>query len=119
MPASSGGVPPVDFGTGYSSMAYLKSLPVHELKVDRSFVVPDDQQQPRRGDRPLHRRPGPQPGLRVVAEGVEDPGTWQQLDALGCDGIQGYYVSRPVPANDLIDWLEHQQPATPNPQPQH
>jgi diguanylate cyclase len=62
---------------------------------------------------------GRNPGLRVVAEGVEDPATWQQLDALGCDGIQGYYVSRPVPANDLIDWLEHQQPATPNPQPQH
>jgi diguanylate cyclase len=58
-------------------------------------------------------------GRRVVAEGVEDPAIWQQLDALGCDGIQGYYVSRPVPANDLIDWLEHQQPATPNPQPQH
>jgi EAL domain-containing protein (putative c-di-GMP-specific phosphodiesterase class I) len=37
-------------------------------------------------------------GLRVVAEGVEDPATWQELDALGCDAIQGYYVSRPVPA---------------------
>jgi c-di-GMP-related signal transduction protein len=44
-------------------------------------------------------------GLRVVAEGVEDQGTWQELDALGCDAIQGYYISRPVPPDSLITWL--------------
>jgi diguanylate cyclase len=52
-------------------------------------------------------------GLRVVAEGVEDQGTLKELDALGCDAIQGYYVSRPVPADELISWLEQQ----PNPAP--
>jgi EAL domain-containing protein (putative c-di-GMP-specific phosphodiesterase class I) len=51
-------------------------------------------------------------GLRVVAEGVEDQGTWHELDALGCDAIQGFYVSRPVPPDDLITWLQ-QQVATP------
>jgi diguanylate cyclase len=57
-------------------------------------------------------------GLRVVAEGVEDEATWQELDAIGCDAIQGYYVSHPVPPDDLIDWLQ-QQAATPDLQPHH
>jgi EAL domain-containing protein (putative c-di-GMP-specific phosphodiesterase class I) len=56
-------------------------------------------------------------GLRVVAEGVEDPRTLQELDALGCDAVQGYYVSRPVPADNLISWLEQQQVATSSLQP--
>jgi EAL domain-containing protein (putative c-di-GMP-specific phosphodiesterase class I) len=56
-------------------------------------------------------------GLRVVAEGVEDPQTLRELDGLGCDAIQGYYISRPVPAEDLIGWLEQQQAATPTAQP--
>jgi EAL domain-containing protein (putative c-di-GMP-specific phosphodiesterase class I) len=56
-------------------------------------------------------------GLRVVAEGVEDEATWQALDALGCDVIQRYHVSRPVPPDDLIHWLERQQAATQTPEP--
>jgi EAL domain-containing protein (putative c-di-GMP-specific phosphodiesterase class I) len=54
-------------------------------------------------------------GLRVVAEGVEDVVTLQELDALGCDAIQGYYINRPVSADDLIHWLEQYQAATPIP----
>jgi EAL domain-containing protein (putative c-di-GMP-specific phosphodiesterase class I) len=106
-----------DFGTGYSSMAYLKSLPVHELKVDRSFVA---QMTSNGRDEVIVRSTvdlGRNLGLRVVAEGVEDGTTWQELDALGCDAIQGYYISRPVPPEDLITWLEQQKAATPNPQP--
>jgi diguanylate cyclase (GGDEF)-like protein len=102
-----------DFGTGYSSMAYLKNLPVHELKVDRSFV---SQMTSNINDAVIVRSTvdlGRNLGLRVVAEGVEDATTWQELDALGCDAIQGYYISRPVPADDLISWLQ-QQAATPN-----
>jgi diguanylate cyclase len=98
-----------DFGTGYSSMASLKSLPVHELKVDRSFV---SQMTRNSRDGVIVRSTidlGRNLGLRVVAEGVEDRRTWQALQALGCDAIQGYYVSRPVPSNELIRWLE--QPA--------
>jgi diguanylate cyclase len=105
-----------DFGTGYSSMAHLKTLPVHELKVDRSFV---SQMTSSTSDAVIVRSTvdlGRNLGLRVVAEGVEDPQTLQALDALGCDAIQGYFISRPVPADDLIHWLE-QQAATPTPQP--
>jgi diguanylate cyclase len=102
-----------DFGTGYSSMAYLKSLPVHELKVDRSFV---SHMTSNTSDAVIVRSTvdlGRNLGLRVVAEGVEDTATRDQLDALGCDAIQGYYVSRPVPPDDLIRWLE-QRAVTPD-----
>jgi EAL domain-containing protein (putative c-di-GMP-specific phosphodiesterase class I) len=106
-----------DFGTGYSSMAHLKTLPVHELKVDRSFV---SQMTSSTSDAVIVRSTvdlGRNLGLRVVAEGVEDLLTLQELDALGCDAIQGYYISRPMPAGDLINWLDQHQAA--NPIPQH
>ena len=104
-----------DFGTGYSSMAHLKSLPVHELKVDRSFVM---HMTSSASDAVIVRTTidlGRNLGLRVVAEGVEDAVTWQELDALGCDAIQGYYVSRPIPAEDLSSWLEQRPATTPAP----
>ena len=106
-----------DFGTGYSSMAHLKSLPVHELKVDRSFV---SHMISNASDEVIVRSTidlGRNLGLRVVAEGVEDEATWRALDALGCDVIQGYYISRPVPPDDLIHWLERQQAAMQTPEP--
>jgi diguanylate cyclase (GGDEF)-like protein len=102
-----------DFGTGYSSMAHLKSLPVHELKVDRSFVM---HMTSSASDAVIVQTTidlGRNLGLRVVAEGVEDAATWQELEALGCNAIQGYYVSRPIPAEDLTSWLEQQPAATP------
>ena len=95
-----------DFGTGYSSMAYLKSLPVHELKVDRSFV---SQMISNSNDAVIVHSTvdlGRNLGLRVVAEGVEDALTLQQLDLLGCHAVQGYHISRPVAADELISWLE-------------
>jgi diguanylate cyclase (GGDEF)-like protein len=106
-----------DFGTGYSSMAYLKELPVHELKVDRSFVA--QMTSDSRDAVIVHSTVdlGRNLGLRVVAEGVEDSLTLQHLGLLGCDAVQGYYISRPVPAGELIDWLTQQQAATPTPQP--
>jgi diguanylate cyclase (GGDEF)-like protein len=106
-----------DFGTGYSSMAHLKNLPVHELKIDRSFV---SQMINNTSDEVIVRSTidlGRNLGLRVVAEGVEDEATWRALDALGCDAIQGYHVSRPVPPDDLIRWSERQQAVTPTPEP--
>ena len=106
-----------DFGTGYSSMAHLKALPVHELKVDRSFV---SQMTSNTSDAVIVRSTidlGRNLGLRVVAEGVEDEATWRALDALGCHAIQGYHVSRPVPPDDLIHWLDRQQAATQTPEP--
>jgi diguanylate cyclase (GGDEF)-like protein/PAS domain S-box-containing protein len=97
-----------DFGTGYSSMAYLKSLPVDELKVDRSFVMHLRESQ---SDAVIVRSTvdlGHNLGLRVVAEGVEDEATWQELATLGCDTVQGYYLARPMPAAELIPWLAAQ-----------
>jgi diguanylate cyclase len=94
-------------------MAHLKSLPVHELKIDRSFVM---HMTSNASDAVIVRTTidlGRNLGLRVVAEGVEDAVTWQELDALGCNAIQGYYVSRPIPADDLTSWLEQQPAATP------
>ncbi|GIE24559.1 hypothetical protein Ahu01nite_076610 [Winogradskya humida] len=84
-----------DFGTGYSSMAYLKNLPVHELKIDRSFVSNMTTSQ---RDAVIVRSTvelGRNLVLQVIAEGVEDMATWTELDAVGCHAIQGYYVSRP------------------------
>jgi diguanylate cyclase (GGDEF)-like protein len=94
-----------DFGTGYSSLAYLKRLPVDELKIDKSFVqgMEDDE-----NDAVIVRSTidlGRNLGLRVVAEGVETASAWNRLAALGCDVAQGYYVSRPVPAGELAAWL--------------
>jgi diguanylate cyclase (GGDEF)-like protein len=94
-----------DFGTGYSSLAYLKDLPVCELKIDRKFVnnMTED------GDDAFIVRStidlGRNLGLQVVAEGVETEAVWDQLAQLGCDVAQGYYLSRPLPAATLTEWL--------------
>jgi EAL domain-containing protein (putative c-di-GMP-specific phosphodiesterase class I) len=101
-----------DFGTGYSSMAYLQVMPVHELKVDRSFV---SNMTTNSRDAVIVRSTvelGHSLGLRVVAEGVEDADTCRELDAVRCDAIQGYYISRPVPVDDLNDWLKQHFAAT-------
>jgi diguanylate cyclase (GGDEF)-like protein len=95
-----------DFGTGYSSLAYLKGLSVDELKIDRSFVVDmcdsDSSAVIVRSMVQLAHNLG----LRVVAEGVEDSTTMRVLGELGCDMAQGYYVSRPLPAERMLPWLE-------------
>jgi diguanylate cyclase (GGDEF)-like protein len=94
-----------DFGTGYSSLAYLKRLPVDELKIDKSFVQGMEEDE---NDAVIVRSTidlGRNLGLRVVAEGVETAEAWRRLVALGCDQAQGYYLSRPVPAAELASWL--------------
>jgi diguanylate cyclase (GGDEF)-like protein/PAS domain S-box-containing protein len=94
-----------DFGTGYSSLAYLKRLPVSEIKVDRSFVMNMDDSE---DDATIVRSTvdlGRNLGLDVVAEGVETRQVWDRLNDLGCTAAQGYYLSRPVPAADLRTWL--------------
>jgi EAL domain-containing protein (putative c-di-GMP-specific phosphodiesterase class I) len=94
-----------DFGTGYSSLAYLKQLPVHELKIDRSFVGQMSQ-----GDAVIVRSTislGHDLGLTVVAEGVEDLATWERLEDFACDLVQGYLVSRPLAAAHLVLWVQN------------
>jgi diguanylate cyclase (GGDEF)-like protein len=95
-----------DYGTGYSSMAYLKALPVDELKVDRTFVLHMDTDH---DDAVLVRGAielGHNLGMTVVAEGVEGLAHVAALRALGCDIAQGYHYARPMPAADLQAWLK-------------
>ena len=99
-----------DFGTGYSSLAYLADLPVSEIKIDQSFVS-----RMAAGssetiivsstiDLAHHL------GLRAIAEGVEDAALLPELKELGCDGVQGYEISRPLAADDATRWLnDHSQ----------
>ncbi|OEZ64081.1 bifunctional diguanylate cyclase/phosphodiesterase [Duganella sp. HH105] len=98
-----------DFGTGYSSLAYLKRLPVNELKIDKSFVLNMENDV---GDTKIVRSTidlGHNMGLRVVAEGIESEAVWRLLAELGCDQGQGYFMSRPIPGDQLIAWLEKWQ----------
>ncbi|WP_433203204.1 putative bifunctional diguanylate cyclase/phosphodiesterase [Dactylosporangium sp. CS-047395] len=94
-----------DYGTGYSSMAYLKQLPVDELKVDRTFVqhmhVDQDDAILVRGAIEL----GHNLGMTVVAEGVEGTAHAAALLRLGCDIAQGYHYARPMPGSDIEQWL--------------
>jgi diguanylate cyclase (GGDEF)-like protein len=94
-----------DFGTGYSSLAQLKSLPVNELKIDKSFVLKldenkDDQVIVRTTIEMAHRL-----GLHVVAEGVENSASQTLLQQFGCNYIQGYHLCKPIAADDFARWL--------------
>lgn len=94
-----------DFGTGYSSLAYLKKLPVSEIKIDKSFIKDMELDA---NDTVIVRSTialGQNLGMKVVAEGVENVKIWELLAALGCDASQGYYMSRPLTAAALDEWL--------------
>ena len=111
-----------DFGTGHSSLGYLKQLPVDELKIDRAFVLDLDT---RRSTGMLKGRTIVRSvtamahalGLEVVAEGVESQDTFDLLGALRCNVAQGYFLSRPLPPDELEQWVRalpppaKQQPA--------
>jgi diguanylate cyclase (GGDEF)-like protein/PAS domain S-box-containing protein len=94
-----------DFGTGYSSLAYLKYLPVSEVKIDQSFVLNmlEDESDYRivRGTINLAH----DLGLTTVAEGIETHEAWERLRELGCDLAQGYYLSRPLSVEAATTWL--------------
>jgi EAL domain-containing protein (putative c-di-GMP-specific phosphodiesterase class I) len=95
-----------NFGTGYSSLACLRDLPVSELKVDREFVGGI---RLRRRDKAIVRliiRLAHELEIKVIAEGVEDVETLNELAALTCDMAQGYYFSRPLPLAELVAWFE-------------
>jgi diguanylate cyclase (GGDEF)-like protein len=107
-----------DFGTGYSSLSLLKKLPVHTLKIDKSFVMDmatdsDDKAIVHSIIEMAHTL-----GLDVIAEGVENGTVTKQLADLSCDQIQGYYISRPLPAAQVdpilsqITWVENPDPTS-------
>jgi diguanylate cyclase (GGDEF)-like protein len=94
-----------DFGTGYSSLAHLKRLPVDEVKIDRSFIRELEAQS---DDDVIVRSTinlGHALNLKVVAEGVEAASSWEALGRLGCDLIQGYFVSKPLPTRQFTAWM--------------
>jgi len=96
-----------DFGTGYSSLAYLERLPVHEVKIDRSFVQRLEQQKSDTTVIGATVTLAHDLGMHVVAEGVETRTAWARVAALGCELVQGYVLSRPLAAQDTIPWLQH------------
>ncbi|HKP61273.1 MAG TPA: GGDEF domain-containing response regulator [Polyangiales bacterium] len=93
-----------DFGTGYSSFANLRRLPVSEIKIDKSFVMGMSASNEDRIIVDSIIELGHKLGLHVVAEGVETHSTWTALGDLHCDLAQGYFLSRPLPANDVLQW---------------
>jgi len=99
-----------DFGTGYSSLAYLKKLPVSELKIDKSFVMDmlasDNDAVIVRATIDLAHNLG----LKVTAEGVETPEALEMVKRFGCDIAQGYYFSQALPRADFETWLAEREP---------
>lgn len=99
-----------DFGTGFSSLAYLKLLPVNELKIDKSFVIDMEQDE---SDRLIVHSTielSHNLGLKVVAEGIENENCWNMLLDMGCDTAQGYYMSKPVDKDVFSSLLETSTP---------
>ena len=94
-----------DFGTGYSSLSQLRKLPVDEIKIDKSFVLKLDESSE---DAVIVRSTielGHNMGLAVVAEGVENDASRELLRRFGCDIVQGYLLSKPIPADDFARWV--------------
>jgi diguanylate cyclase len=93
-----------DFGTGHFSLRQLQTLPIDELKLDRSLVSGLDDSEHRTIVRStIHL--AHQMGLKVIAEGVETENSWRQLRSMGCEGAQGFLISRPMPAREVPAWL--------------
>lgn len=95
-----------DFGTGFSSLSYLKQMPVNELKIDKSFVIDMLESE---NDAIIVRSIidlAHNLGLKVVAEGVENKATWELLQILDCDIVQGHYFCQPVSAADFVNWYQ-------------
>jgi diguanylate cyclase (GGDEF)-like protein len=98
-----------DFGTGHSSMAYLTELLVANIKIDKSLVK--DMATNHGGTMVVRTtvKLGHTLGLKVIAKGVESQGSWDTLKEFGCDSAQGYFMSRPLPPLELMDWLHTSQ----------
>lgn len=95
-----------DYGTGYSSLAYLSRLPIHELKIDRSFVGQMNRSESdfRIVENTLKLAGALQ--IQTVAEGVEDAATLERITRLGCDRVQGYFIARPMPFEQFRHWVQ-------------
>lgn len=96
-----------DFGTGYSSLAYLKRLPIQKLKIDLSFIRHLTENEHDALITKTITNLAHEFGLKVIAEGVEDIETMEALRKLKCDQVQGYYISRPIGAEEMTQWLRN------------
>jgi len=98
-----------DFGTGHSSLAQLKNMPLHEIKIDKSFItnLMNDKQNKAIVHTTIEL--AHHMNLKVVAEGIEDEETLRQISQMGCEEAQGYFLSKPVPSDGLLDWLEDRE----------
>jgi EAL domain-containing protein (putative c-di-GMP-specific phosphodiesterase class I) len=99
-----------DFGTGYSSLAYLRELPIDELKLDRSFVQPMGEDPRAAAIVRSTIELAHSLGMTMVAEGVEDGETAGQLAMSSCDKIQGFYFSKALPSDELELWMDAREP---------
>ena len=93
-----------DFGTGFSSLSYLRQMPIHALKIDKSFVLRMDESAADRAIVNSTINLAHNLGLTVVAEGIETEAAAHALEAMGCDHGQGYWIARPMPAAQIRDW---------------
>ncbi len=100
-----------DFGTGYSSMEQLQRIPFAEFKIDRAFVHGASREASARAILESSVLLAKKLDMKVVAEGVEDEDDWKLVAGVGCDQVQGYYVSRPLPFRQLLQWLEDRKAA--------
>jgi EAL domain-containing protein (putative c-di-GMP-specific phosphodiesterase class I) len=94
-----------DFGTGHSSLAQLRDIPFDELKIDQSFVHGAWKDETARAMYDASLGLANQLNMEVVAEGVEDQEDWDFLQQTGCHLAQGYFIARPMPADDLPGWI--------------
>ena len=98
-----------DFGTGYSSLALIKDLPLDSIKIDQSFVRHLNEGANKHLIRVVVAI-GAELGLEIIAEGVETQGERDDLAALGCDNVQGYFCGRPMPEAQFVQWLRERRP---------
>ncbi len=98
-----------DFGTGYSSMEQLQRIPFAEFKIDRAFVHGAAREASARAILESSVLLAKKLDMKVVAEGVEDQQDWDLVAEVGCDQVQGYFVSRPLPFRHLVKWLDDYQ----------
>lgn len=100
-----------DYGIGQSSLSKLKQLPVDEIKIDKLFIMTLEESE---GDRAIAESTielGHKFGLTVIAEGVESAGAIEILAEYGCDYVQGYHLSKPLPPDELNTWLQEYKDA--------
>lgn len=95
-----------DFGTGYSSLSYITMLPVDTIKIDKCFVMPLATSKAEQSICKAVLQLAKNFNMQVVAEGVEDLQAMKLLKSWGCEYAQGYHISRPIPARDLVEWVK-------------